>query len=235
MTNLFSSFDPSSNIIGLNLGFNWVSLMVPLAIFPVGFWLVGSQLSKTLVSVRSYVGSELRAVFGPVILPGTLPLFLTFFFFILLVNFIGLVPRVFTGTSHLSITLSFRLPLWLGYTIWSLFFQFNDVICHLVPIGTPTPLMPIIVLIERVRNVIRPGTLAVRLAANIVAGHLLLTLLGSLAPRLGGIVLGFLFIGLILLLILEVGVACVQAYVFTVLRSLFLRESCRPRFDLEGK
>merc|ERR1719228_830337 len=144
--------------------------MVPLAIFPVGFRLVGSQLSKTLVSVRSYVGSELRAVFGPVILPGTLPLFL-------------------------------------GYTIWSLFFQFNDVICHLVPIGTPTPLMPII----------------------------LLTLLGSLAPRLGGIVLGFLFIGLILLLILEVGVACVQAYVFTVLRSLFLRESCRPRFDLEGK
>ena len=212
-----------------------MSLMVPLAIFPVGFWLVGSQLSSTLGSVRAYVGSELRAVFGPVILPGTLSLFLTFFFFILLVNFIGLVPRVFTGTSHLSITLSFRLPLWLGYTTWSLLFQFNDVICHLVPIGTPTPLMPIIVLIERVRNVIRPGTLAVRLAANIVAGHLLLTLLGSLAPRLGGIVLGFLFIGLILLLILEVGVACVQAYVFTVLRSLFLRESCRPRFDLEGK
>ena len=198
--------------------------MVPLAIFPVGFWLVGSQLSSTLGSVRAYVGSELRAVFGPVILPGTLSLFLTFFFFILLVNFIGLVPRVFTGTSHLSITLSFRLPLWLGYTTWSLLFQFNDVICHLVPIGTPTPLMPIIVLIERVRNVIRPGTLAVRLAANMVAGHLLLVLLGGQGPRLSGGALLGLMVGLVLLVVLECAVACIQAYVFTILRSLYLAE-----------
>jgi len=104
--------------------------------------------------------------------------------------------------------------------------------CHLVPRGTPTPLIPVIVLIERVRNIIRPGTLAVRLAANIVAGHLLLTLLGSLAPGVGGFTLRLLFVGLVLLLVLEVGVACVQAYVFTVLRSLFLRESCSPSFDL---
>jgi len=56
-------------------------------------------------------------VFGPVILPGTLLLFLTVFLFILMVNFIGLVPRVFTGTSHLSMALTLSLPLWLGYTV----------------------------------------------------------------------------------------------------------------------
>lgn len=79
--------------------------------FPVRFWLVNSQISETLSSVTSYVTSELRAVFGPVILPGTLLLFLTFFSLILIVNFMGLVPRVFTGTRHLSITLAFSLPL----------------------------------------------------------------------------------------------------------------------------
>ena len=125
MTNLFSSFDPSTNIIGLNLGFNWLSLIVPVIVFPVRFWLVNSQISETLSSVTSYVTSELRAVFGPVILPGTLLLFLTFFSLILSVNFMGLVPRVFTGTRHLSITLAFSLPLWLGYMVWSLLFQFN--------------------------------------------------------------------------------------------------------------
>ena len=89
--------------------------------------------------------------------------------------------------------------------------------------------MPFIVLIERVRNIIRPGTLSIRLAANIVAGHLLLTLLGSQGPNIGSF-FAFLFLGLYLLLLLEVGVACIQAYVFTVLSSLYLSEVIRSGF-----
>ena len=95
---------------------------------------------------------------------------------------------------------------------------------HLVPQGTPRLLMPFIVLIERIRNIIRPGTLAVRLIANIMAGHLLLTLLGGTGPSLTSYLLVLLFVAQVLLLLLESAVAVIQSYVFAVLRTLFARE-----------
>jgi len=101
----------------------------------------------------------------------------------------------------------------------------------LVPLGTPSFLIPIIVIIETVSNIIRPMTLSIRLAANIVAGHLLLTLLGSQGPIISMIILTILIIRLILLLILEVAVACIQSYVFTILRSLYLNELIRVSFN----
>ena len=84
--------------------------------------------------------------------------------------------------------------------------------------------MPLIVLIETIRNIIRPGTLAVRLAANIIAGHLLLTLLGNTGPSLQYSLLSFLLISQILLLILESAVAVIQSYVFAALRTLYAGE-----------
>jgi len=110
-------------------------------------------------------------------------------------------------------------------------FQYNNLLAHLVPLGTPSFLIPVIVIIETVRNIIRPITLSIRLAANIVAGHLLLTLLGSQGPRVSGIILIILIISLILLLILEVAVACIQSYVFTILSSLYLNELIRISFN----
>ena len=100
-----------------------------------------------------------------------------------------------------------------------------------MPRGTPVALMPVIVIIETVRNVIRPGTLSIRLAANIVAGHLLLTLLGSQGPNVAGITIFILIFSLILLLCLELAVACIQAYVFTILRSLYLNELSGVEFN----
>merc|ERR1712243_379558 len=146
------------------------------------------------------------------------------FMFTLFTNFLGLFPYVFTRSSHLSMTLSLGLPLWLGGILWSVLFQLTRFISHLVPSGTPGALMPFIVLIETVSNVIRPGTLSIRLAANIVAGHLLLTLLGSQGPAVRGLIILVLIVSLILLLCLELAVACIQAYVFTILRSLYLNE-----------
>jgi len=84
--------------------------------------------------------------------------------------------------------------------------------------------MPFMVLIETIRNVIRPGTLAVRLAANIIAGHLLLVLLGNQGPRIASSLLIFLLITQILLLVLERAVAVIQSYVFAVLTTLYSRE-----------
>ena len=94
----------------------------------------------------------------------------------------------------------------------------------MVPQGTPFILIPFIVLIETIRNIIRPGTLAIRLSANIIAGHLLLTLLGNTGNNLSTIFISFLIFSQLLLLSLESAVAIIQSYVFTILRTLYSRE-----------
>ena len=95
---------------------------------------------------------------------------------------------------------------------------------HLVPQRTPGPLIPFIVLIESISNVIRPLTLAVRLIANIVAGHLLITLLGNQTAARSNLLLISLLLTQIILLTLESAVAVIQAYVFAVLTTLYARE-----------
>merc|ERR1712126_376799 len=120
----------------------------------------------------------------------------------------------------------------LGRIIISIIFQYNNLFAHLVPKGTPGFLIPIMVIIETVRNIIRPLTLSIRLAANIVAGHLLLTLLGSQIPNVRSISFLVLFFSLyLLLLLLEVSVACIQSYVFIILNSLYLNELLRINFN----
>lgn len=84
--------------------------------------------------------------------------------------------------------------------------------------------MPFIVCIETISNVIRPGTLAIRLTANIIAGHLLLTLLGNTGNSIRLILINLLLITQLLLLILESAVAIIQSYVFSILRTLYSRE-----------
>jgi F-type H+-transporting ATPase subunit a len=97
-------------------------------------------------------------------------------------------------------------------------------LAHCVPLGTPPVLIPFMVLIETISNLIRPGTLAVRLAANIIAGHLLLVLLGNQGPNLTSAFLTVLIVTQILLLVLESAVAVIQSYVFAVLATLYSRE-----------
>jgi F-type H+-transporting ATPase subunit a len=101
----------------------------------------------------------------------------------------------------------------------------GQALAHLVPVGTPYILMPLIVIIELVRSLIRPLTLAVRLAANIVAGHLLMTLISSPLVHSEPLASRLILSGLILLIVLESAVAFIQAYVFRILRALYLGES----------
>jgi F-type H+-transporting ATPase subunit a len=93
-----------------------------------------------------------------------------------------------------------------------------------VPNGTPGALMPFMVIIETIRNIIRPLTLSIRLIANMVAGHLLITLLGSQTALSANFILARLIIIQILLLTLETAVTVIQAYVFAVLSTLYSRE-----------
>merc|ERR1711941_240322 len=99
----------------------------------------------------------------------------------------------------------------------------QHMLAHLVPLGSPGLLIPFIVLIEMVRSIIRPLTLSVRLVANIVAG-LLLTLLRNGARSVRLILLSLIMLALFTLRCLETAVATIQAYVFTILSTLYVSE-----------
>jgi len=137
---------------------------------------------------------------------------------------LGLFPYIFTSSRHLTITLTLALPLWLTFIIFGWYKNTNHIFAHLVPQRTPGALIPFIVLIESVRNVIRPITLSVRLMANIVAGHLLITLLGNQTAVAANFILVRLIFTQIALLTLEAAVAVIQSYVFAVLSTLYSRE-----------
>nr|AQP29138.1 ATP synthase F0 subunit 6 [Pericapritermes sp. TBRU1.8] len=146
------------------------------------------------------------------------------FLMILTNNFLGLFPYIFTSTSHLTLTLTLALPLWMSFMLFGWIKNTNHMFEHLVPQGTPTMLMPFMVIIETISNLIRPGTLAVRLTANMIAGHLLLTLLGNNGPSMSHTLLTVLITAQILLLILEAAVAIIQSYVFAILSTLYSSE-----------
>ena len=82
MSNLFSSFDPTVNMIRFRIRLNWLSRAIPLLFLPQIYWMVNSQLLKTIQNIINYLYEELSAVFGLVALPGTVFIFLRFFFFI---------------------------------------------------------------------------------------------------------------------------------------------------------
>nr|QLF99428.1 ATP synthase F0 subunit 6 [Mammut americanum]QLF99493.1 ATP synthase F0 subunit 6 [Mammut americanum] len=153
---------------------------------------------------------------------------ITLTLFIGLTNLLGLLPYSFTPTTQLSMNLSMAIPLWTGTVILGLRHKTKVSLAHLLPQGTPTFLIPMIIIIETISLLIRPITLAVRLTANITAGHLLIHLTGTATLTLLSIhpmTITVTFITMILLTILELAVALIQAYVFALLVSLYLYEN----------
>lgn len=222
ITNLFSVFDPSSSIFNLSL--NWLSTFLGILIIPSMYWLIPSRYHIFWNNILLTLHKEFKTLLGPLRANGSTFIFVSLFSIILFNNFIGLFPYIFTSTSHLTLTLTLAIPLWLCFILFGWINNTQHIFAHLVPQGTPAVLIPFIVCIETIRNVIRPGTLAVRLTANIIAGHLLLTLLGNTGPGISTILLSLLIITQIALLVLESAVAIIQSYVFAVLRTLYSRE-----------
>nr|AXS65293.1 ATP synthase F0 subunit 6 [Histeroidea sp. 5 KM-2017] len=221
MTNLFSSFDPSTNF---NLSVNWLSSLLGLMFMPYMFWLIPSRLNYLWIKIFYTLHYEFKTLIGNNNLKGMTLMFITLFYFIMMNNFIGLFPYIFTSSSHMVMTLSLALPLWLSFMLYGWINNTTHMLSHLVPQGTPPILMPFMVCIETISNFIRPGTLAIRLAANMIAGHLLMTLLGNTGPSLSFTLINILIMGQIALLVLESAVAIIQSYVFAVLSTLYSSE-----------
>nr|BAO04477.1 ATPase subunit 6 [Babina subaspera] len=148
--------------------------------------------------------------------------------FLLSMNLLGLLPYTFTPTTQLSINLGLATPLWLTTVLVGFRNQFTHSLAHFLPEGTPAPLIPVLILIETISLFIRPLALGVRLTANLTAGHLLIHLISSAVSAIFFLSITasmVTFLVLVLLTILEIAVAMIQAYVFVLLLSLYLQEN----------
>nr|QNM39096.1 ATP synthase F0 subunit 6 [Macaca nemestrina] len=148
--------------------------------------------------------------------------------FITTTNLLGLLPHSFTPTTQLSMNLAMAIPLWAGTVVTGLRFKTKDSLAHLLPQGTPMSLIPMLVVIETISLLIQPVALAVRLTANITAGHLLMHLIGNAVLALSTTSFFMTLLTsmlLALLTTLEIAVALIQAYVFTLLISLYLHNN----------
>nr|YP_010722457.1 ATP synthase F0 subunit 6 [Parnassius nomion]WDV10636.1 ATP synthase F0 subunit 6 [Parnassius nomion] len=222
MSNLFSIFDPTTNLFNLSL--NWISTFIGLMFIPYSFWLIPNRHYILWNFITNKLHNEFKMLLGINSFNGSTFIFISLFTFILFNNFLGLFPYIFTSTSHLTISLSISLSLWISFMLYGWINNYQHMFIHMIPQGTPTILMPFMVLIETISNIIRPSTLAVRLTANMIAGHLLLTLLSSTSSNLSFFMLFILIFMQILLLILESAVAIIQSYVISILSTLYSSE-----------
>nr|AHW99008.1 ATP synthase F0 subunit 6 [Martes zibellina] len=222
--NLFSSFI-TPTMMGLPIVIAitmFPSIMLPSPsrlinnrLISIQQWLV-QLTSKQMLSIHNQKGQTWALMLMSLIL------------FIGSTNLLGLLPHSFTPTTQLSLNLGMAIPLWAGTVITGFRHKTKASLAHFLPQGTPLPLIPMLVVIETISLFIQPMALAVRLTANITAGHLLIHLIGGATLALmsiSTITAMVTFTILILLTILEFAVALIQAYVFTLLVSLYLHDN----------
>nr|YP_010398089.1 ATP synthase F0 subunit 6 [Rasbora pauciperforata]UQJ79431.1 ATP synthase F0 subunit 6 [Rasbora pauciperforata] len=225
MISLFDQF-ASPKLLGLSL--IYIALMVPLIFFPNSIprwtnnrilttqtWLINRFVSQLLTPLN--IGGHKWAL-----------LFTALMIYLISMNLLGLLPYSFTPTTQLSMNLGFAVPLWLATVIVGMLNQPTASLSHLLPEGTPTLLIPILVIIETISLFIRPLALGVRLTANLTAGHLLIQLISTAVyVMLSTVPMAALLIStvLVMLTLLEIAVAMIQAYVFILLLSLYLQEN----------
>nr|YP_007475045.1 ATP synthase F0 subunit 6 [Haemaphysalis inermis]AFU55294.1 ATP synthase subunit 6 [Haemaphysalis inermis] len=219
MNNLFSIFDPSTS---LNFSANWMVLTMFLILFPYTFWISSSLFVISwkilLKKIFQEMTNNLKSSKTKNII-----LILCIFITILFSNLLGLLPYIFTSSSHLIFTMFLAFPIWISLIIFSIINKFNKFMSHLVPLGSPIFLSCFMVLIETVSNLIRPITLSVRLTANMISGHLLIHLLSSLSLINSWLLILSLPV-MFILMILETAVAVIQSFVFVTLISLYINE-----------
>nr|YP_010381622.1 ATP synthase F0 subunit 6 [Symplanella brevicephala]UDL71997.1 ATP synthase F0 subunit 6 [Symplanella brevicephala] len=214
MTSLFSSFDPSSKIFQ----FNWIMMLSPTLILPMNFWM---KKSRWLMMKKKMKNKIYKEFLNSTKHKEMMYLSISIMIMIMTNNFMGLFPYIFTSTSHISLCLSLSLPMWLMMMIYGWKNFTNSMFMHLLPTGTPTMIMPMMILIETTGNLIRPISLSVRLTANMIAGHLLMTLLGNMNSIK---IIMIIFPIQMMLILFESAISIIQAYVFSTLITLYSSE-----------
>nr|QIS91933.1 ATP synthase F0 subunit 6 [Geocapromys ingrahami] len=222
--NLFASF-VTPTMLGLPIVV--AIIMFPTLLFPIPKRLIDNRIITMQQWLIKLILKQMMLIHSNKGRTWSLML-ITLILFIGTTNLLGLLPYSFTPTTQLSMNLAMAIPLWAGAVFLGFRYKTKMSLAHFLPQGTPIPLIPMLVIIETISLFIQPMALAVRLTANITAGHLLMHLIGGATS-----VLIFIsppaalttFIILLLLTMLEFAVALIQAYVFTLLVSLYLHDN----------
>jgi len=152
-----------------------------------------------------------------------LPFFFTLFFFILFINFLGLVPGMSTGTSSISVTAGLALITFIMTQVYGIKHNgFGGYFKGLIPPGVPVFVLPVMIIIEFLGLLTKPFALAIRLFANMTAGHIVIYALIGLIFMLGYFVIPVSIAFSLFIYVLELLVAVLQAYIFTMLSALFI-------------
>nr|ACN11810.1 ATP synthase subunit 6 [Osteogeneiosus militaris] len=223
--NLFDQFMSPTHLgiplIAISLTLPWILVPSPTSRY----------LNNRLISIQSWFIKNFTQQLLTPLAPGGhkwAMILASLMIFILTLNMLGLLPYTFTPTTQLSLNMGLAVPFWLATIIIGMRNQPTMALGHLLPEGTPTPLIPVLIIIETISLFIRPLALGVRLTANLTAGHLLIQLISiatiTLLPLMTTVAM-LTAILLVLLTLLEIAVAFIQAYVFVLLLSLYLQEN----------
>jgi F-type H+-transporting ATPase subunit a len=215
-----------------NIGFYLI--LVFMLIISINFLTTNNQRiipSRWSISLESTYGSIVSMVREQINHEIYVPLIFVFFNFVLFNNLIGLVPYSFTPTSHLIMTIGLSSGILMAVTIIGLFRHGLVFFSYFVPAGTPLTMVPLLVIIELISYLARALSLGLRLSANMIAGHSLLKIFSGFTW--GAMTLGpfMFFVSLLplgvltLLYALELSIAFLQAYVFTILLASYLKDA----------
>jgi len=228
------------NVAGFDISYTNSSLYMTIAtVLVVGLFLLATK-SRALIPGRGQTAAEaaystikniVRDNAGHDALP-YFPLMFSLFFFVLMGNLLGMIPGAFTYTSHIAVTMALAVALFIGITAIGFARHGLHFFSRFLPAGVPMALAPMIFLLEVISYLVRPFTLAVRLFANMLAGHMVLKVFAYFA--LGLITSGsaaYMALGLApvavnaALIALEFFVAVLQAFIFTILTCVYLRDA----------
>ena len=229
----------SLTFLGYDISFTNSSLFMVLAVLVSSGFLYFAMRPASTIPGKVQCLAEMMYEFVANILDSNVgkegkpyfPFIFTLFLFILFSNLLGLIPYSYTVTSQIVVTFAMAFTIFIGVTLIGLFKHGLHFFSFFVPEGAPKVLLPLIILIEVISYLIRPVSLSVRLFANMLAGHTMLKVFAGLAVMMTGAG-GFLLISspLPLLVIvaltgLELLVAMLQAYVFTILTCMYLNDA----------
>jgi F-type H+-transporting ATPase subunit a len=224
------------HIGGLDVSFTNSALFMLVAIALITLFLTASMSRRALVPGRWQSMAELSYEFVARMVRENVghdgmqyfPFIFTLFMFILFANLIGLIPYSFTVTSHIIITFALAFAVFIGVTVLGFVRNGAGYLRLFVPSGVPIFLLPLIVVIEVFSYFTRPISLSVRLFANMMAGHTMLKVFAGFVVALG-VLLGWAPLAFIVALTaLEVLIAVLQAYVFTILTCIYMHDAFHP-------
>jgi F-type H+-transporting ATPase subunit a len=230
------------HIGGQEIAFTNSSAYMFLSVAIISLLMIGGMAGRQMVPGRiqsiaelsyEFVASTIRSTAGTEGLK-FFPLVFSLFMFIAVSNLVGIIPYTFTVSSHLIVTVALALLVFIIVLVYGLYKNGLKFFKLFVPSGVPIFVMPIVVPIEVISFLLKPVSHSVRLFANMLAGHIALKVFASFIAMLGALgVVGWvgavLPLGLtVALTALELLVAFLQAYVFTILTCIYLNDAIHP-------